>query len=334
MPFTFCNVKSGGNRMKQYYLGIDLGGTNIAVAVMDENYQFIAKHSTPTLGRRSFEEVVKDMADASLLVLEKAGISKDAVEHVGVGVPSTIDPDTRNVVYANNLNWVNRDLITEFKKHINLPVYIANDADCAAYGEALAGAAKDYQDMMMITLGTGVGGGIVFNKKIYVGGNQHGCEPGHCTLVMDGEPCTCGRKGCLEAYASVTALIRDTIRAMAGNPCSIMCEMCGNDMTKVSGRTAFDAAKQGDETAIEVVNNYIHYLAVGISSFITLWRPQAIILGGGVCNEGENLLAPLRKEVHRTVYAADLMPETPIIKATLGNDAGIVGAAFLGKQYT
>lgn len=319
--------------MKQYYLGIDLGGTNIAVAVMDETYQFISEYKTPTLARRSFEEIVADMADAAQKALEKAGLTAQQLEHIGIGVPSTIDPETRCVVYANNLNWVKRDLISEFKRHINVPVYMANDADCAAYGEALAGAAKDYRNVMMLTLGTGVGGGMIMDKKIFIGGNGHGCEPGHATIVMDGEPCTCGRKGCLEAYASVTALIRDTIRAMAADPTSLMHEMCEDDMRKVSGRTAFDAAKKGDAAALAVVHNYVHYLAVGISSFITLLRPEVIILGGGVCNEGEYLLEPLRREVAETVYAKGLMPETPIIKATLGNDAGIVGAAFLGKQY-
>ena len=317
----------------KYYLGIDLGGTNIAVGVINEAYEFVADYKTPTLGRRSFEEVVADMADAAKKALDKAGLSPEDIEHVGIGAPSTIDPDSRHMVYANNLNWIDVDIIGEFKKHMNAQVYLANDADCAAYGEALAGVAKDYTNVMMLTLGTGVGGGIVLDNKLFLGGSGHGCEPGHSTIAMDGELCTCGRRGCLETYASVTALIRDTIRAMAANPDSIMHEMCEDDMRKVSGRTAFDAAKKGDATALEVVHNYVHYLAVGISSFVTTFRPQAIILGGGVCNEGEYLLEPLRKEVTATAYAAELMPATPILKATLGNDAGIIGAAFLGAQY-
>ncbi|MEM1483512.1 ROK family protein [Oscillospiraceae bacterium PP1C4] len=317
----------------KYYLGIDLGGTNIAVGIIDENYKFVAEHETPTLGCRPFEIIVADMADAAKKALENAGLTTKDIEHVGIGAPSTVDPTTRHLVFANNLNWVDVDVIGEFKKHMDVPVYLANDADCAAYGEALAGAAKDYTNVMMLTLGTGVGGGIILDKKIFLGGNGHGSEPGHSTLVMDGEPCTCGRRGCLEAYASVTALIRDTIRAMAADPTSVMHEMCGDDMRKVNGRTAFDAAKKGDKTGLEVVENYRHYLAVGISSFITLFRPEVIILGGGVCNEGEYLLEPLRKEVNATAYAADLMPETPIIKAALGNNAGIIGAAFLGAQF-
>ncbi len=320
--------------MSGYYLGIDLGGTNIAVAVMDENYKFVGKYKTPTNARRSFEEIVADMADAAKKAVADAGLTLEDVLHVGIGVPSTIDPDTRNVVFANNLGWKDLDIIGEFKKHIDLPIYVANDADCAAYGEAIAGAAKDYKNVLMLTLGTGVGGGIIMDNKIFTGGNGHGCEPGHTTIVMDGMTCTCGRKGCLEAYASVTGLIRDTICAIVSYPDSIMYNLCDGDMNKVNGRTAFDAAKQGDKPAQEVVDNYIHYLAVGLSSFVTCLRPQVILLGGGVSNEGENLLAPLRQKVYEMAYAGDLMPNTPVLRATLGNDAGIIGAAFLGKQYS
>ena len=316
----------------KYYLGIDLGGTNIAVGIVSENYEFVADYKTPTLSQRGFEPIVADMADAAQKALEKAGLTLQEIEHVGIGAPSTIDPVTNRMVYANNLDWVDADIIAEFKKHMSVAVYLANDADCAAYGEALAGAAKDYANVLMLTLGTGVGGGFILDKKIFLGGNGHGCEPGHCTLVMDGEPCTCGRSGCLEAYASVTALIRDTIRAMAADPHSIMHELCEDDMRKVSGRTAFDAARRGDQAGQAVVDRYIHYLAAGISSFVTTFRPECVILGGGVCNEGDYLLDPLRKEVHDTAYAPDLMPETPILRATLGNDAGIIGAAFLGAQ--
>lgn len=317
----------------KYYIGIDLGGTNIAVALMNENYEFISEYKTPTLAERGFEPIVADMARACEEAAAKAGLTMADIEHVGIGVPSTLDPVNRHVVFANNLGWVDKDVLAEFAKHCSVPTYIANDADCAAYGEAVAGAARDYTNVLMLTLGTGVGGGIIMNKKIFLGGNGHGSEPGHTTIVMDGEQCTCGRRGCLEAYASVTALIRDTIRAMEADHDSLMWESCGGDTSKVDGRTSFEAAKLGDASAKKVVDNYIHYLAVGISSFVTLLRPEVVILGGGVCNQGEYLLKPLREEVANTAYASGLMPETPIIRAELGNDAGIVGAAFLGKQF-
>ena len=317
----------------KYYIGIDLGGTNIAVALLNENYEFISKYSTPTLAARGFEAIVEDMARACGAAAEQAGLTLEDIEHIGIGVPSTLNPKNRHVVFANNLGWVDKDVLAEFAKHCSVTAYIANDADCAAYGEALAGAAKDYNNVMMITLGTGVGGGIIMNKKIFLGGNGHGSEPGHTTIVMDGEQCTCGLRGCLEAYASVTALIRDTIRAMEADPDSLMWQSCGGDTAKVDGRTSFEAAKLGDASAKRVVEHDLHDLATGISSVVALLRPEGILLGGGVCNQGEYLLAPLRAEVAKTAYAPGLMPETPIIRATLGNDAGIVGAAFLGKQY-
>ena len=235
----------------------------------------------------------------------------------------------KNIIFANNLRWKDYDLISAFREHFDAPVFLANDADCAALGEALAGEAKAYDSSVLITLGTGIGGGVILNKKIYSGGNGFGCEPGHTTIKYDGEMCSCGRRGCLEAYASVTALIRDTIRAMAGDPGSVMHALCEHDMRKVNGRTAFDAARQGDATARQVVDNYINYLAVGIANFSIFFRPQAFIIGGGISNEGDYLLKPLLEIVHNEQYSRHSVDQTAIKIAELGNDAGIIGAAML-----
>lgn len=314
-----------------YYLGIDLGGTNIAVGVIDENYKFVARHSVPTLARRPFEAVIKDMAEAAKEVLRMAGLNETDISYVGIGAPSTIDPNNGHIVFANNLGWKDADLVGEFKKHWDIPVKIANDADCAALGEAYAGAAKEFDNVLMLTLGTGVGGSFIIDKKIYLGGNGYGCEPGHTTLVYNGVTCTCGRKGCLEAYASVTALIRQTIEMMASYPTSLMYEICGNDIRRVNGKTSFDAAKRGDEAGLRVVENYVSYLAAGISSMITAFRPGVVILGGGVSNQGDYLIDPVRRLIRETSYASELMEPPEILKAELGNDAGIIGAALLGK---
>ena len=316
----------------KYYLGIDLGGTNIATGVIQEDYTMLAKHSVPTAYPRSAEAIVEDMALAGRAVLEKAGLTEKDIEYVGVGVPSTVNQFNHRVVFANNLNWRDYDMIAEFQKNWDIPVFLGNDADAAALGEVMACIGREYENAMMITLGTGLGGGIILNNRLFTGGDGLGCEPGHTIIVADGQQCTCGKKGCLEAYASVTALVRDTIRAMGDYPDSIMRDMTGNDITKVTGRTAFDAAKKGDVAGQEVVKNFIHYLAVGIGSMATLLRPQAVILGGGVCNEGENLFKPLREEVSKLVYAGDIMGSPKLVKATLGNDAGIIGAALLGAQ--
>lgn len=313
-----------------YYLGIDLGGTNIVAGVVDEHYNIVQKSFRPTILKRSFEEIVADMAATASDALSTANLTKADVSYVGIGVPSSIDPKTNRLVFANNLRWKDVDVIGEFQKSWDTPVRMANDADCAALGECYAGAGGDYDSIIMVTLGTGVGGGIILNKKLFLGGDGVGIEPGHSILIHDGFLCTCGRKGCLEAYASVLALIRQSIDMMMVYPHSLMWEECGHDLNKVEGRTPFDAAKNGDEAGKLVVDQYVKYLADGVASMVTLLRPQAIIIGGGISNAGEYLLEPLRKLVSTTIYAHDILGSPPIVKAQLGNDAGVIGAALLG----
>lgn len=312
-------------------IGIDLGGTSVKYGIVDENNTIIEHHSIPTLANRSFEVIVKDIADATLDVLKKANLTLDDVEYIGMGVPSSVNPINNQIVFANNLNWRDVDIITEFNKTIDKKVYIANDADCAAYGEVVAGAAQDTDNAIMLTLGTGVGGGMIIDGKIYLGGNGFGCEFGHAILKMGGELCTCGRHGCVEAYASVTALIRDTKKALEENPDSLMHEMIGNDYSKIEGRTCFDAAEKNDPTAIKVVNQYIEYLAESVASIINALRPKTVILGGGVSNQKEKLLEPLIKRLNELVYGVEYIGLPNIVIAKLGNDAGIIGAAMLGK---
>ncbi len=315
----------------QYFLGIDLGGTNIVAGVVNERYEILHKSQRPTIAKRGFEEIVADMAACAVDALKGAKLSKGDVAYVGIGVPSSIDSVTRRVVYSNNLDWRNVDLIGEFQKSWNIPVYLGNDADAAALGECLAGAGQAYGSILMITLGTGVGGGIVLDKKLFLGGSGVGVEPGHTVLVHGGALCTCGQKGCLEAYASVFALVQQTVSRMLIEPHSLMWEECGHDLNKVEGRTAFGAAKRGDPAAKEVVAQYTDYLACGLASMVNLLRPEAIIVGGGVSNAGEFLLQPLRRRVAELTYASDLLPATPIIQAQLGNDAGVIGAALLNE---
>lgn len=318
----------------RYYLGIDLGGTNIVAGVVDDRYQIIKKSQRSTQLKRTFEEIVADMAAAAMDALSSANLTKADVSYVGIGVPSSVDPKTRNVIFANNLDWKNADVIGEFQKSWNIPVYIGNDADCAALGECFAGAGQEYNSILMLTLGTGLGGGVVLNKKLFLGGDGVGIEPGHTVLVHDGFLCTCGQKGCVEAYASVTALIRQSVDMMMVYPHSLMWEECESDLNRVDGRTAFNAAKRGDLAAQTVVNQYIHYLSGALASMITLLRPEAVIVGGGISNAGEYLLEPLRKQVAKTFYASDILPSPSIIQAKLGNDAGVIGAALLYTQPT
>ena len=313
----------------RYHLGIDIGGTNIAVGIVDEFFNIIHKNSVPTLGKRSFAAVVKDVADTAKNTLTMASLTDNDIEYVGIGVPSTVNPNNQHIVFANNLGWTDVDLATEFHKTWNIPVIIGNDADCAAFGESLAGAAKHYDSTLMITLGTGVGGSFIYKNEIFKGGNGFSCEPGHIALCYNGLLCTCGRRGCLEAYASVTALIRQTIEAIAAQPHSRMADICGHDLRNITGETCFKAAKEGDEAALLVVENYVNYLAMGIISLVNVFRPDVVLIGGGISHQGEYLLAPLRRVVQETLFATDMVEVPELLKATLGNDAGIIGAAYL-----
>lgn len=315
----------------KYYVGIDLGGTNIAAGVVDENCRIVVKHSVKTRAGRPFEEIVADLAGAAYRAVELAGLTMDSVESIGLGTPSCINPKTRLLVNANNLDWRNVPLPAELQKHFDLPVFIRNDADCAALGEVLAGAAKDYEDALMVTLGTGVGGGVIMGKEIFNGCDHMGAEIGHTKLVFGGVQCTCGQYGCLESYASATALIRQTRQAMEEHPESLLWEQCGRDPGSVDARTAFDAARRGDHTALQVVDRYIAYLAAGLSTLIVIFRPQVILIGGGISNEGSYLLEPLNRKIYTSTYAAEQVGVPPAVAATLGNDAGIIGAAMLGR---
>jgi glucokinase len=313
-----------------YDIGIDVGGTHTAIGVVDENQKLLVKRSLPSAAGRPFGEAIGEIADAAKAAAVEAGLDPAQINSVGVGVPSTIDPKTGHVVFANNLAWRDLDLKGAFEKNWDIPVYLENDADCAALAEASEGPAKG-KNVLMITIGTGFGGGYILNGKIFKGGDHSGFEPGHSALVYNGEPCTCGKRGCVEAYASVTALIRQTKEKMHAFPESSMWQECGGDLEMVNGRTSFDAAKKGDGPAREVVDRYISYAAEGIANLVTLFRPELIIIGGGLSAEGDFLLKPLYALAESRIYAADLLGMPPLIQARLGNDAGIIGAALLGR---
>ena len=315
--------------MSKHYLGIDLGGTDIKVGVIREDYSIAAKHVVPTLSHRSVQEVVEDMVAAGREAVKIAGISEDDIAYVGVGIPGTVNSRTNEVIFANNIGWRYVDFIPLFQQLWNVPVFLGNDADAAALAEVYAGAASGYDNIIMITLGTGVGGGFVFDKKLFTG-NGLGTEPGHIIIVVDGEPCTCGANGCFEAYASVTGLIREALRAMKEYPDSLLHELCEGDTSRINGRVIFDAAKKDDPAANLVVSNYVKYVGTGIGSLCNALRPQAVILGGGVCNAGDLLFKPLDKVVESVVYFTDNGGLPPIFKAELGNDAGMIGAALFG----
>ena len=319
-----------------YTVGIDLGGTNIAVGICDSDLNIVIKGSVPTKAEREPELIVKDMAALVDKLASDAGIPYSEIEYVGIAAPGSINSDTGVVEYSNNIQMSDFPICDIFKKYSPLQrVYIANDANAAALGEALAGAAKGAGVAVMITLGTGVGGGVIMNGKIFAGGvNFSGTELGHTVLVSGGRQCTCGRRGCWEAYSSATALSKMTKEKMTelklkGIP-SLMHGMERPDGS-VSARVAFSAMKDGDPYAKEVCDEYIHYLAEGITNMINIFQPHVLCIGGGVCNEKEHLTTPLIKIVEQDQYTRSSKSKAKIVTATLGNDAGIIGAASLGR---
>lgn len=312
----------------KYYLGIDIGGTSIKAGITDEAGNILYKNSVRTLGYRPSNAIVKDMVDLCHLVCKNAEVPLQQVASVGVGVPGTIDSQNGMVIYTNNLNLSGTPVGKMLKDALGKPVYLSNDANCAALGEFVSGSGKDYNSIVMVTLGTGVGGGIILNGKLWGGLDDSAAEIGHMVIEIGGEDCTCGRKGCWEAYSSATALIRDTVRTMGKYPESILHTMQA-DRAKISAKTPFVAAKAGDPAGKEVVERYLFYLSEGIANIINILAPDAIILGGGVCNEGDNLLVPLKELVFPKCYGGVDVRHSDIKIATLGNDAGIVGAAML-----
>lgn len=315
----------------KYYVGIDLGGTNIVAGVVDENYNIISKASTKTNCPRPEKEIADDMAKMALQAVKNANLEISNIECIGIGTPGIANSSTGIIERANNLGFVNTPMVKYIKETIDKPVFIENDANAAAYGEFVAGAAKEAKNAICVTLGTGVGAGIIIDGKIYSGSNYAGAEIGHTVIEVDGAECSCGRKGCFEAYSSATGLIRMSKEAMEKNPDSIMNKMAQEKGGRVTARTSFDAMRAGDKSAKEVVDKYIKYLAAGITNTINIFQPDILCIGGGVCNEGDPLLLPVKALVENEDFAKNSEKRTEIVIAKLGNDAGIIGAAFLGN---
>lgn len=313
------------------YIGIDLGGTNIAAGLVNDAGEILYSASIPTLKERHWSEIVKDMASLTQRIIRESGYNIKDIRAVGIGCPGSIDKKNGVVVYSNNIVMDHVPMSEEFRKHLDLPVFLENDANAAALGEAKAGAGKGYSNLVMITLGTGVGGGIVIDGKLYSGFNHCGAELGHTVIEVDGRVCSCGRKGCFEAYSSATGLVNMTKEKMSEDKNSLMWKLVNNNLEKVNGRTAFDAAKKGDEAGLAVVNMYIKYLACGLTNLVNIFQPEVLCIGGGVCGEGDYLLKPLVEIVRKSEYGAENQTNFSQIKiAELGNNAGIIGAAALG----
>ena len=314
-----------------YYIGVDLGGTNIAVGIMDESYSLIAKDKVPTKAKRHADEIVRDMATLAASLVERTGLDFSEIGGMGVAAPGAVDNASGTVKCCNNINMDQYPIVEKLKELLPITHFaLANDADTAALAEAKLGAGKGCNNLVMVTLGTGVGGGIVVDGKLVTGSNGFGGEIGHMVISHGGRACSCGRRGCFEAYSSATALKQITKEHMRRAHGSLMWSLCDGDIDSVSARTPFMAAKQGDRTGGEVVSTYMEYLACGITNLINIFQPEVLCIGGGVCGEGEYLLAPLRGIIDREQYGTHVNDrKTELRIAQLGNGAGIIGAALI-----
>lgn len=317
-----------------YRIGIDLGGTNIAAGLVGEDFEILVKDSLPTQATRPAEQIVDDIALLCRRVCDAAGVLTSDVGAVGIASPGVANHDTGVVEYANNLPFRHFPIAQLLRERFPVErVSVENDANAAAWGEAVAGAARGTDNSVMITLGTGVGGGIIIDHKVYSGSNFAGAELGHIVIQQGGRQCSCGRRGCWEAYSSATAMIRMTQEkleecAAAGRD-TLMCELVAQ-RGRVTGRTACDAMRMGDAAALEVYNEYIKYLACGLTNIVNIFQPQVISLGGGISGEGQSLVDAVSPLVHAEQYGSGIVNLADIRIAKLGNDAGIIGAAFLG----
>ncbi len=311
--------------VRRYAVGIDLGGTFIKGGIVDDLGDIIVSGKVPTGSEDGAEAVCRRIAGLCDDLLCKAGLTRDDVQGIGAGVPGMIDRQRGEVVYSNNLKWERFMIKDTVEKLTGLDVTVANDANVAALGEARFGAGRGLTDLVMLTLGTGVGGGIIINGALYEGNRSAGAELGHMVIVKDGELCTCGRRGCIEAYASATGLIRDTKRAMIAHPDSKMNEI---SVDKVDGKTAF-LYENKDVYAKQVVEDYLGYIACGVADICNVFRPEAVIIGGGIGSEGRKMTDRIQKKTDPDVFGGDMGPYVPVIPAALGNSAGLLGAAAL-----
>ena len=308
------------------YLGIDLGGINVAAGLVSDSGKILARRSVPT--PRTPDAVADAIADHVKSLLTE---TSKPVTYIGLGSPGTIEPETGMVEYWSNLDFHHVPLAKMIEARTGLPVRMENDAGCAALGEYIAGAGKGSSSMVVITLGTGIGGGAVLEGRLYTGLNHAGLEVGHLVIEHHGRPCTCGRKGCFETYCSATALIREARKAMDSAPDSLLWTLAG-EKEKVNGKLIFDAYSQGDPAATAVVTEFLSYLGDGVSSLVNIFQPEVFAIGGGLAGAGETILGPVREILDHEDYARSSAKRTRLVRAQLGNDAGIIGAALLGKE--
>ena len=314
------------------YVGIDVGGTNLVAGLVDEAGAIVHKSTCPVNRDWTAEQLTRQLAKLSLQAAEEAGCPLSELQAAGVGLPGLVNNKTGVVVKTTNMPFYNTPFREMFQEDLKIPVYLGNDADCAAVGEYWAGSAKGCDPAVVVTLGTGIGSGMVKGGKLYTGFGGAGMEAGHMIIQPNGVRCGCGNLGCWEQYGSATALIRLTREEMEYSRDSLLWELCGGDTRKLEGRTTFQAVRQGDATARKALDRYLEGLSMGLINMVNVLFPEIVCLGGGISNADDDLLLnPLRELVHRGSFDKDHLPR--IERASLGNDAGVVGAAMLCNMF-
>lgn len=314
-----------------YTIGIDLGGTTMTAGLVNEDYEIVGKITWATRLPRPAEDLEKAMADLCREVAKQNGVDFSEVRYVGIGTPGSVNFTTGFVGYNTNFNYYDWNLGTDLEALLGCKVYVENDANAAAFGEYIAGGAKGYKDAVVITLGTGIGSGIILDGKILRGFNFAAGEMGHTVIVKDGRKCNCGRHGCWERYASARALSEDTKAAMREHRDTLMWDLV-KDIDHVNAKTSFDAMEKGDALAKQVVENWMEYVGCGIANVVNTFEPEVICIGGGVSNQGETLLGPVRAYVEKETHDITTGRIPEIRACVLRNDAGVIGAAALADS--
>ena len=312
------------------YIGIDVGGLSFKAGAVDESGNILRKADCPSGVERGYGPMIRDMAELAFKVVADSGHTMDEVKSIGIGIPGIMNQQTGRVPYCTNLFWVDVPILDEMKKYTDLPVYVDNDATVAGLAESVAGVSASVKNSVFITLGTGVGGGVIINGRVFAGSHGAASEIGHVTTVDGGEPCNCGKRGCWERYASATALIREGRRLCEREGDCPLLRAAGGDPEKITAKHILDLAREGDPGCTELFNWYVHHICMGLGNLISVYDPEMFVLGGGVSRAGSFLLDAVRAELPKWVFFKT-MPYATVELARLSNDAGIIGAAMLGR---
>lgn len=317
--------------MEPLFIGVDVGGMSIKGALVTDHGEIRYKSHKKTDASQGPGSFLKDIKDLLLEMIEFAKNHDGVVKAIGFGIPGVVNNKKGTIDYAANLYMEDINLV-QYLSDLKLPIYLSNDANVACLAEVRYGAAKNYKNVVLLTLGTGIGGGIVIDDKLFEGCEGKGAELGHTVIVVDGEPCGCGRRGCFEAYASASALLRYTRDEMINNPNSLMWKYCKGNIENVDGKTSFECAKKGDISANFVINMYVKYLSEGILNMCNVFRPEGVLLGGGLSNQDEYLVSKVRAYCAEKNYGYKHCPAPDILICKLKNDAGVIGAATLAME--